>query len=68
MILSRVIALFGRAEGPFDLGIGVEQGEEDRDPFDNAGPELLVDGAPVVVEPALDGFELLPLVGVGTDQ
>ena len=56
-----IVGRFGRAEDPLDLRVVVKQRKEHRDAFDDRGPQLGFDPGPVLIEPALDGFELLLL-------
>ena len=60
-----VVALFRRAEGALDHRVVVEERQEDRDALDNRGAQLVLDAQPVVLEPAFDGFQDLPLHRVG---
>src|SRR5208283_3679041 len=57
----RVVALRRRAEGALHNRVIVEERQEDRNSLDNGRSQLWFDALPVVIEPALDGFELLPL-------
>ena len=59
-ISNRVVAFFGRAECPLHRRVVVEQREEDRDAFDDAGSPVWLDPSPVIVKPALDSFKPLP--------
>ena len=64
-VRDRVVALLRRTEGARDGGVVVEEREEDGDAFGDGCAQLRLDAHPVVVEPTLDGFELLTAVGVG---
>src|SRR5260370_4489441 len=46
-------------ERAFDACILVKEREKNRDQFDNVAAQLLIDVFPIVVIPALDGFQLL---------
>ena len=60
-VADRVVALLRRAEGALDRWVVVEQGEENRDAFNDGCAEFRFDPHPVVAEPTTDGGELLAL-------
>src|SRR5208283_1966922 len=53
-----VVTLLLRAEDSLHFGVVVEQRKEDGNALDDGGAELGLDPFPVVIEPALDGFQL----------
>ena len=53
------MAFFGWTKGGLHRWIVIKERQEDRYTFYDGGPQLGLDAAPVVIEPALDCFELL---------
>src|ERR1700687_922107 len=63
-ILCGIVTLLLRTEDPLNLRVVIEEREEDGDTLDNGGAEFRLDSFPIVMEPALDGFELRKLFGI----
>ena len=57
-ILLGVVALLLRAEDSLHFRVVVEERKEDGNTLDDRGAELRLDPFPVVIEPALHGFQL----------
>ena len=57
-VLLGVVALLLRAEDSLHFGVVVEERKEDGNTLNDGGAELRLDPAPIVIEPALDGFQL----------
>src|ERR1700730_9506089 len=51
VIFCRLITFFGWAKSPFNSGVVIEQGEEDRDAFYDTSTQLRFNLFPIVVEP-----------------
>ena len=64
-VLLGVVALLLRAEDSLHFRVVVEERKEDGDTLDDGGAEFRLDPFPIVMEPALDGFQLGKLFGIG---
>src|SRR6266853_1409266 len=64
-VLLGVVTLLLRAEDSLHFWVVIEERKEDGDTFDDGGAEFRLDSFPIVVEPALDGFELGKFFGIG---
>jgi hypothetical protein len=59
----RIVAFFGRSECSLYGRVVVKERKENGDAFDDGCAELGFDAAPVMIEPALNRFQLFALAG-----
>jgi len=64
-VLLGVVALLLRAEDSLHFGVVIEEREEYGNALNDGGAEFRLDAFPIVSEPALDGFQLSQLLGIG---
>jgi len=64
-ILLGIVTFLLRAEDALHFGIVIEQREEDRNALNDGGAEFRLDTSPIILEPALDSFELSQLFRIG---